>query len=177
MTQICQILTFPGPSCRPIRIFMVQNGWHRCPSYSTTYFMLDPHLNLQYTILRTSIILTNLIHNLTNTLHKAIRNLTKNEFDPVAGAFWNYANLWWGCGSGRPMSDASIPLKVTRLGITPVGNWRWCKRQGRLKLSQKRSPHIFNAILDVCSEENGPEKFTIMAKSCFGKRRDVFCFS
>ena len=38
------ILTFPGPCCRLGRIFMVQNGWYRCPAYSTTCFMLDPHL-------------------------------------------------------------------------------------------------------------------------------------
>ena len=27
MTQMCHILTFPGPSCQPSQIFMVQNGW------------------------------------------------------------------------------------------------------------------------------------------------------
>ena len=38
------ILAVFGPSCRPGQIFMVQNGWHRCPAYSTTCFMLDLHL-------------------------------------------------------------------------------------------------------------------------------------
>ena len=44
MTRICHILTFPVPSCRPTQIFMVRNGWYRCPAYRTTCFMLDPHL-------------------------------------------------------------------------------------------------------------------------------------
>ena len=33
MTQMCHNLTFPGPSCRPGQIFIVQNGWYRY--YST----------------------------------------------------------------------------------------------------------------------------------------------
>ena len=45
MTQMCHNLTFPGPSCRPCQIFMVQNGWYRCPAYSTTCFMFDSHLS------------------------------------------------------------------------------------------------------------------------------------
>ena len=44
MTQICHILTFPVPSCRPGPIFMVQNGWCRCPAYNTTSFRFNPHL-------------------------------------------------------------------------------------------------------------------------------------
>ena len=32
MTQMCDILTVPGSSCRPGGIFMVQNGWYRCPA-------------------------------------------------------------------------------------------------------------------------------------------------
>ena len=44
MTQMCHILTFPGPSCQPGRIFMVQNGWYRCPAYSSTCLMFNPHL-------------------------------------------------------------------------------------------------------------------------------------
>ena len=32
------------PLLRPGRIFMVKNGWYRCPAYSSTCFMLDPHL-------------------------------------------------------------------------------------------------------------------------------------
>ena len=43
MTQMCHILTFPGPSCRPGQIFLVQNGLYRCPTYSTTCFMLNSH--------------------------------------------------------------------------------------------------------------------------------------
>ena len=42
--QMQPLLTVFGPSCRPDRIFMVQNGWYRCPTYSTTCFMFDPHL-------------------------------------------------------------------------------------------------------------------------------------
>ena len=38
------ILAVFGPSCRPSQFFMVQNCWYRCPTYSTTCFMLDPHL-------------------------------------------------------------------------------------------------------------------------------------
>ena len=38
------ILTFPGPCCWLGRIFMVQNGWYRCPAYSTTCFRFNPHL-------------------------------------------------------------------------------------------------------------------------------------
>ena len=44
MTPMCHILTFPGPSCRPSRIFMVQHGWYRCPAYSTTCFRFNLHL-------------------------------------------------------------------------------------------------------------------------------------
>ena len=44
MTQMWHILTFPGPSCQPSRILMVQNGWYRCPAYSYTCFMFDPDL-------------------------------------------------------------------------------------------------------------------------------------
>ena len=44
MTQKCHILTFPGPSCRPGQIFLVQNGLYRCPTYSTTCFMSNSHL-------------------------------------------------------------------------------------------------------------------------------------
>ena len=39
MTQMCHILTFPGPSCRPGQIFLVQNGLYMCPTYSTTCFI------------------------------------------------------------------------------------------------------------------------------------------
>ena len=39
MTQMWHILTFPGPSCQPSRILMVQNCWYRCPAYSYTCFM------------------------------------------------------------------------------------------------------------------------------------------
>ena len=42
--QLCHILTFPGPSCRPGRILKAQNGWYRCPAYSTTCFRFNPHL-------------------------------------------------------------------------------------------------------------------------------------
>ena len=44
MTQMCHILTFPGPSCRPGQIFLVQNGLYMCPTYSTTCFMSNSHL-------------------------------------------------------------------------------------------------------------------------------------
>jgi len=44
VTQICHILTFHGPFCRPGWIFMVQDGWYRWPTYSTTCFIFDPHL-------------------------------------------------------------------------------------------------------------------------------------
>ena len=44
MTQICHILSFPSPSCRSGRIFLVQNGLYRCPTYSTTCFMSNSHL-------------------------------------------------------------------------------------------------------------------------------------
>ena len=44
MTQMCHILTLPGLSCRNGRIFMVQNGWYRCPAYSTTCFVFNRHL-------------------------------------------------------------------------------------------------------------------------------------
>ena len=44
MTKMCHILTFPGPSCRPGQIFLVQNGLYRCPTYSTTCFMSNSHL-------------------------------------------------------------------------------------------------------------------------------------
>ena len=38
------ILAVFGPSCQPGRFFLVQNGWKRCPAYSTTCFMLAPPL-------------------------------------------------------------------------------------------------------------------------------------
>ena len=38
-----QIYTF-GPSCRPGWIFMVRNGWYRCPAYSTKCFRFNSHL-------------------------------------------------------------------------------------------------------------------------------------
>ena len=44
MTQMCHILTFPGPSCRPGQIFLVKNGLYMCPTYSTTCFMSNSHL-------------------------------------------------------------------------------------------------------------------------------------
>ena len=44
MTQMCHILTFPGPPCRPGQIFLVQNGLYMCPTYSTTCFMSNSHL-------------------------------------------------------------------------------------------------------------------------------------
>ena len=44
MTQMCHILTFPDPPCQPGQIFLVQNGLHRCPTCSTTCFMLNSYL-------------------------------------------------------------------------------------------------------------------------------------
>ena len=44
MTQMCYILTFPGPSRQPGQICMVQNGWYRCPEYSNTCFRFNLHL-------------------------------------------------------------------------------------------------------------------------------------
>ena len=38
------IWTFPDPPCQPGQIFLVQNGLYRCPTYSTTCFMLNSHL-------------------------------------------------------------------------------------------------------------------------------------
>merc|ERR1712055_1173975 len=37
------ILTFPDPPCQPGQIFLVQNGFYSCPTYSTTCFMLNSH--------------------------------------------------------------------------------------------------------------------------------------
>ena len=39
-----QILTFPDPPCQLSQIFMVWNGLYRCPTNSTTYFILNSHL-------------------------------------------------------------------------------------------------------------------------------------
>ena len=38
------ILTFFDPPCQPGQIFLVQNSLYRCPTYSTTCFMLNSHL-------------------------------------------------------------------------------------------------------------------------------------
>ena len=38
------ILTFFDPPCQPGPIFLVQNSLYRCPTYSTTCFMLNLHL-------------------------------------------------------------------------------------------------------------------------------------
>ena len=35
---------FPDPPCQPGQNFLVQNGLYRCPTYSTTCFMLNSHL-------------------------------------------------------------------------------------------------------------------------------------
>ena len=39
-----QYFDFPDPPCQPGQIFLVQNGLYRCPTYSTTCFMLNSHL-------------------------------------------------------------------------------------------------------------------------------------
>ena len=41
---LCHILTFFDPPCQPGQIFWVQNSLYRCPTYSTTCFMLNSHL-------------------------------------------------------------------------------------------------------------------------------------
>ena len=38
------ILTFFDPPCQPGQFFLVQNSLYRCPTYSTTCFMLNSHL-------------------------------------------------------------------------------------------------------------------------------------
>ena len=43
---LCHILTFSDPSSQPGQTIFLQNDLKRCPTYSTTCFMLNSHLDL-----------------------------------------------------------------------------------------------------------------------------------